>query len=125
MRDRCKLSFSLPLAVARFRKTRFTRPNRRACSQARRLPAIIYILCNRCLFLQSSLIDKINKLKKGITIFDMQYYPGYQRFLSAAGIFGVGRRPTHLHYNDLTETGDRAGKVSGTQGNAVSALIED
>ena len=45
-------------------------------------------------------------------------YPGYQRFFSrAAGIFGVGRRPTHLrHYKDLTETGNRARKVSGTQG---------
>ena len=45
-------------------------------------------------------------------------YPGYQRFFSrAAGIFGVGRRPTHLrHYKELTETGNRARKVSGTQG---------
>ena len=50
------------------------------------------------------------------------------------GNFGVGRRPTHLrpyrnreknfslaafragHYKDLTETGNRARKVSGTQG---------
>ena len=41
-------------------------------------------------------------------------YPGYQRFFSrAAGIFGVGRR---LCYKDLTETGNRARKVSGTQG---------
>ena len=49
-------------------------------------------------------------------------YPGYQRFFSrAAGIFGVGRRPTHLrHYKDLTETGNRARKVSGTQGNCSS-----
>jgi len=51
-----------------------------------------------------------------------------QRFFSrAAGIFGVGRRPkadTSLalgrsragHYKDLTETGNRARKVSGTQG---------
>ena len=40
------------------------------------------------------------------------HYPGYQRFFSrAAGIFGVGRRPTHLR-----ETGNRARKVSGTQG---------
>ena len=42
-----------------------------------------------------------------------------------AGIFGVGRRPTHLrqqatgHYKDLTETGNRARKVSGTQGNVA------
>ena len=45
-------------------------------------------------------------------------YPGYQRFFSrAVGIFGVGRRPTHLRpYKDLTETGNRARKVSGTQG---------
>ena len=49
-------------------------------------------------------------------------YPGYQRFFSrAAGIFGVGRRTTRLrpwagHYKDLTETGNRARKVSGTQG---------
>ena len=41
-------------------------------------------------------------------------YPGYQRFFSrAAGIFGVGGS----HYKDLTETGNRARKVSGTQGN--------
>ena len=53
--------------------------------------------------------------------------PGYQRFFSrGAGIFGVGRRLTHLrplaeaarknsgHYKDLTETGNRARKVSGT-----------
>ena len=53
------------------------------------------------------------------------FYPGYQRFFSrAAGIFGVGRRPTQRpkmcrpsgHYKDLTETGNRARKVSGTQG---------
>ena len=56
-------------------------------------------------------------------------YPGYQRFFSrVVGIFGVGRRPTHLravgrsreknagHYKDLTEIGNRARKVSGTQG---------
>ena len=46
-------------------------------------------------------------------------YPGYQRFFSrAAGIFGVGRRPKPRagHYKDLTETGNRARKVSGTQG---------
>ena len=66
-------------------------------------------------------------------------YPGYQRFFSrAVGIFGVGRRPTHLRnlpfqtparlrfsccpvgqsqpYKDLTATGNRARKVSGTQG---------
>ena len=39
-------------------------------------------------------------------------YPGYQRFFSrGAGIFGAGRRPTHLQ----TETGNRARKVSGTE----------
>ena len=49
-------------------------------------------------------------------------YPGYQRFFSrAAGIFGAGRRPKPRekragHYKDLTETGNRARKVSGTQG---------
>ena len=49
-------------------------------------------------------------------------YSGYQRFFSrAAGIFGVGRRSTHLRpqafrHKDLTETGNRARKVSGTQG---------
>ena len=43
-----------------------------------------------------------------------EVYPGYQRFFSrAAGIFGVGRA---CHYKDLTETGNRARKVSGTQG---------
>ena len=51
-----------------------------------------------------------------------RHYPGYQRFFSpAAGIFGVGRRPKPRavragHYKDLTETGNRARKVSGTQG---------
>ena len=68
-------------------------------------------------------------------------YPGYQRFFSrAAGSFGVGRRPTCLrpsaeatsgeaarktfragHYKDLTETGNRARKVSGTQGRSYRA----
>ena len=46
-------------------------------------------------------------------------YPGYQRFFSrAAGIFGVGRRPTHLRpwAEVTTEIGNRASKVSGTQG---------
>ena len=63
-------------------------------------------------------------------------YPGYQRFFSrAAGIFGVwpkadtssavGRsheRRSRVtikragHYKDLTETGNRARNVSGTQG---------
>ena len=47
-------------------------------------------------------------------------YPGYQRFFSrAAGIFGVGQRPTH---KDLTETGNRARKVSGTQGRGNSEM---
>ena len=46
------------------------------------------------------------------------WYPGYQRFLSlAAGICDtssvVGRAG---HYKDLTETGNRAREVSGTQG---------
>ena len=40
-------------------------------------------------------------------------YPRYQRFFSrAAGSFGVGRRPTRLR----PETGNRARRVSGTQG---------
>ena len=49
------------------------------------------------------------------------------------GIFGVGRRPKLRaakpfragHYKDLTETGNRARKVSGTQGTPVAkfALI--
>ena len=51
-------------------------------------------------------------------------YPGYQRLFSrTAGIFGVGRRPKPRetpfragHYKDLTETGNRARKVSSTQG---------
>ena len=54
------------------------------------------------------------------TFYELLYirYSGYQRFFSrAVGIFGVGRRPTHLRpYKDLTETGNRARKVSGTQG---------
>ena len=50
--------------------------------------------------------------------------------MRAAGIFGVGRRPDTSsavdrsseknfragHYKDLTDTGNRARKVSGTQG---------
>ena len=48
-----------------------------------------------------------------------EVYPGYQRFFSrAAGIFGVGRAG---HYKDLTETGNRARKVSGTQGRRSEA----
>ena len=48
-----------------------------------------------------------------------EQYPGYQRFFSrGGGIFGVGRRPTYLrplaNYKDLTETRNRARKVSGT-----------
>ena len=70
----------------------------------------------------------------GILFVPIQSYPGYQRFFSrAVGIFGVGQRPTHLrrrpkprekafrtgHYKDWTETGNRARKVSGTQGNTI------
>ena len=51
-------------------------------------------------------------------------YSGYQRFFSrAAEIFGCfGCRPkprAASHYKDLTETGNRARKVSGTQGIGV------
>ena len=58
----------------------------------------------------------------------MEVYPGYQRFVSrAAGIFGVQCWPKTDtssaeatsgagHYKALTETGNRARKVSGTQG---------
>ena len=50
--------------------------------------------------------------------------PGYQRFFSRAAGFSVlaegrhifGRRPKPRHYKDLRETGNRARKVSGTQG---------
>ena len=43
-------------------------------------------------------------------------YPGYQRFFArAVGIFAVGRS-REKNYEDLTETGNRARKVSGTQG---------
>ena len=64
------------------------------------------------------------------------FYPGYHRFFSrAAGIFGVGRRPTNLrpwaeatrgeaHYKDLTKTGNRARKVSGTRGTTFSFRIQ-
>ena len=49
---------------------------------------------------------------------DIVLYPGCQRFFSrAAGIFGVGRSHERRHYKDLTETENRARKVSGTQGN--------
>ena len=62
-------------------------------------------------------------------------YPGYQRFFSrAAGIFrvwpkadtssAVGRSRAG-HYKDLTETGNRARNVSGTQGTADAAWNYD
>ena len=37
-------------------------------------------------------------------------------------IFGVGRAG---HYKDLTETGNRARKVSGTQGTIIFANVEN
>ena len=59
-------------------------------------------------------------------------YPGYQRFFSravlAVSVLAEGRhifgrrpmpraaKPREKHYKDLTETGNRARKVSGTQG---------
>ena len=48
----------------------------------------------------------------------VNHYPGYQRFFSrAAGIFGVAEgQHIFSHYKDLTETRNRARKVSGTQG---------
>ena len=50
----------------------------------------------------------------------MVQYPGHQRFFPrAAGNFGVGRRPTHLR----PETGNRARKVSGTQGNGAVTMV--
>ena len=43
-------------------------------------------------------------------------YPGYQRFFSrAAGIFGVGRRPTHLRPQAESTSGEAARKTSGTE----------
>ena len=54
--------------------------------------------------------------KLTLTLSSHSGYPGYQRFFSrAAGSFGVGRFRAG-HYKDLTETGNRARKVSGTQG---------
>ena len=50
-------------------------------------------------------------------------YPGYQRVFSrVVRIFGVGRAG---HYKDLTETGNRARKVSGTQGTIILANVEN
>ena len=56
-------------------------------------------------------------------------YPGYQRFFFSwrmVGCFGVGHRPTDLRskagrscgsqFKDLSDTGNRAWKVSGTHG---------
>ena len=53
----------------------------------------------------------------------VNHYPGYQRFFSrAAGIFGVAEgQHIFSHYKDLTETRNRARKVSGTQG--IKSLI--
>ena len=52
-------------------------------------------------------------------------YPGYQRFFSrAAGIFGVWpKADTSSADKDLTETGNRARKVSGTQGKKKETLL--
>ena len=43
-----------------------------------------------------------------------------EAFSRAAGIFGVGRR--HRPSKDLTETGNRVGKVSGIQGKQIENL---
>ena len=61
-------------------------------------------------------------------------YPVYQRFFSRTGEFSVlaegrhifGRRPKPRtgHHKDLRETGNRARKVSGTQGNYCYTLFE-
>ena len=51
--------------------------------------------------------------------FNFRFTLGTRGFFSrSVGCFGVGRRPTsHAgHYKDLTETGNRARKVSGTRG---------
>ena len=48
---------------------------------------------------------------------------GFSRVRREFSVFG--RRPTHLragHYKDLTETGNRARNVSGTQGTFSSAM---
>ena len=59
-------------------------------------------------------------IQRNSRLSDIIVYPGYQTFFSrAAGIFGVVRAG---HYKDLTETGNRAWKVSGTQGNNCFAL---
>ena len=63
-------------------------------------------------------------------------YPAYQRFFSRAAELSVlaegrhifGRRPTPRekragHYKDLTETGNRARKVSGTQGSDRQGVL--
>ena len=57
-----------------------------------------------------------------LPILALERYPGYQRFFSrVAGIFGVDCSRSHKRrsagsYKDLTETGNRARKASGTQG---------
>ena len=44
------------------------------------------------------------------------YYPGYQRFFSrAAGIFGVGQRPTHLRPLAEATSGEATRKTSDTE----------
>ena len=59
-------------------------------------------------------------------VFEMgKVYPGYQRFFSrVVGIF-FGRTPKPRAANkDLTETGNRARKVSGTQGRKSAFELE-
>ena len=46
---------------------------------------------------------------------------GFSRVWRELSVLAEGRQIFSIR----TETGDHAGKVSGTQGNAVSALMED
>ena len=43
------------------------------------------------------------------------WYPGSRFFLRAAGIFGFGRRPTHLRPQAEATSGEAARKTSGTE----------
>ena len=82
-------------------------------------------------------VDVAKNCFKIVFFLTFNLFGTYQRFFSrAAGIFGVGRRPTLLrlwaestsgeaagHYKDLAETGNRARKVSGTQGRVAPGCV--
>ena len=66
--------------------------------------------------------SEIESLFRGMTYIQIPswcayVYPGYQRFFSrAVGVSVLAEAASAGHYKDLTETGNRTRKVSGTQG---------